>query len=1278
MIDVRKIGERLSSAAIFVYGIFLSGGCEPSPKMISYGSNEYSQLEFEGTSFQHEPLISNYSKVWAGKSFSLAMFGGQYPIPPGLICKGDTSLGQCEFPDTMNIIMADSNYFTDLKLGFNHGLLSYGLSEEDTGWPMYYPVLPTFGKHLIAWGDSTYGQNQVPELSDSTKILMTAVGGNHNVVVTDDSVNLRVISWGDNTYGQCNVPERFNPIADSLEILSLEAGGNHTIIVYDSSGVTKMTAWGDNQYNQLNIPSEADLNGDLKFLAMKSGYNHNFAIFYDPTIDYADQVTQGIVVDTLFIELDWSFHPVIINSWGDNTYEQLEVPSLDGLLESWDAGGYHNIVSVARDWVVGTVQNIDPYNDEIDEYTLALSSGREIIGWGKNDFDQAIFPIEYRIEFQTYGTDSYGGFSVWENLPAQLALGENHTLISSSHLYRSPMLEYTFPEQFQGSLGDTIYQNITLKNIGPDTVFIDSIYLQTVGGYGTIEDPHPFYLSDVGEDYILFGDSISVEVFCVYDSSHELNINGELLVAHGGWWQEEVLLIPISSLLGSQVSLSSVGNFQGKYGEYVTKPLTIYNDGSQIVYLDSLSIPSPFSYEPFEENYIDPGDSLVIDLTVVFPGLPAWNQNNGTLFISNFNTTGYSVPLTYMRYLGVGDHLDFGFLTLNSAHQNCNSFAGPMYASYFDFADPDEMFNNLNFYNVSDFYTNIHHFDFGYTSSDNRELYASQLDSLYQPLREYSYFLSLIGLGSDLNSDLPWPGNLDDDCDTLSMEFEHHDIPVFYQDQSSDYVFEDWVESVIVDQNGIITYIDTFNIESLQLAIEHEINECGYDCLPDNAINMQPDTIEISVQLGDAINDTISIENMTDHTIGYTLETRSGVSVANSIIFNQDNDKLIAPWDNYTQLNLTPPLSLSFWFKPLGSNWSNNGEHTEFIAPRAPDVDQSDFWRIILTNDLGNDPRIGWQDEDDTFLATTPIRSSRWFHVVITLDSSSQNLKIYVNGNQEVDEQFQSDFTQINKLQINETFLTGEFTGFLSQMASWDSALDENDVELIYNLGIDTDLRNVDDSFTAIPNLYFYYNMENEHGFGSIIKDVSGNGFDARKSGYLDQWSTEIVQTGTDWLFIFDGLSASLATGENRLINYNANSDGLNHGTYEGQFNLYPDHNEYVVENTIVILNVVEDLSISNQNLPNNYALDQNYPNPFNPITKIHYNLPDAVKVKIDIYDIRGRKVKSLLNQFQEPGFKSIQWNASNDLGEKVSSGMYFYRIETQDFKQTKKMILLK
>ena len=143
MLDLRKLVERLSFTGIFLYGIFLIGGCEPNPKMISYGSNEYSQLEFDGTNFEHQPLLENYSQVWAGKSFSLAMFGGPGMGPggpgmgpPSLVCKGDSALGQCELPDTITMIMSSPYHFTDLKLGFNHGLLSYRLG----GFPLKYLV----------------------------------------------------------------------------------------------------------------------------------------------------------------------------------------------------------------------------------------------------------------------------------------------------------------------------------------------------------------------------------------------------------------------------------------------------------------------------------------------------------------------------------------------------------------------------------------------------------------------------------------------------------------------------------------------------------------------------------------------------------------------------------------------------------------------------------------------------------------------------------------------------------------------------------------------------------------------------------------------------------------------------------------------------------------------------------------------------------------------------------------------------------------------------------
>ena len=1277
MLYLRKLAERLSFAGIFVYGIFLSGGCEPNPKMISYGSNEYSQLEFDGTNFEHQPLLENYNQVWAGERFSLAMFGGPGMGSPSLICKGDSTLGQCELPDTMIMIMSSPYNFTDLKLGFNHGLLSYAPWE---GYGMNPPQIPGPGKHLIAWGDSTYGQNQVPALSDSTSILMTAVGGNHNIIVVDDGELTQIISWGDNTYGQCDVPMRFNPVVDSIKIVSIDAGSKHTIVAYDSSGIIKIAAWGDNEYGQINVPPQESLTDDLRLLDIRSGYNHNFAILYDETIDYSNLLLEGIIVDTLFTiaapdsGTNISIHPVTIIAWGDNSYGQLEIPQIDGLLESWDAGGYHNSLGVARDWIIGAVQlGTDPYTGETYEQTVPLSSGREIVAWGKNDFGQTHFPIEYRIEFESYTNEGPGGpgggFMLWQNPPPQIALGDNHTLISSRNLYRSPMLDYTFPDQFQGSYGDTIYQSITFKNIGPDTVFIDSIYF-IYSGYNYSEDTHPFYFTEIEEEFILFGDSVSFDLYCVYDSAHAINANGTFYVEHRGWF-DEMLTFPVSSFFGPQVRLSSLDNFIGNIGEIATQSLTIYNNGTETVYLDSLFIPYPFSYEPFEENSINEGDSLIIDLFTTLEDLPAWNQANGTLYISNFNTLNYNINLTSMRYLEVGDHLNYGFWMLNRNHQNCNSYPGN-----WDFSDPDGMFNNLNFYNVPEFYTNVHHFDFGYTSSDNREFYSERLDSLYSMYRENSYFVSLLGLGSDLNSLLPWPGNLEQSCDSLSMNFQNNDVPVFYQDQFSDYVFEDWVESVIVDQSGIITYIDTFNLESLQIEIESQISLCGYDCLPDNAINLQTDTIEVSVQLGDAVVDTLHLENITEHTIDYSLEVQSGVSVAKALSFTATNDQFWIPSAG-DPMNLSPPFTISFWFKPIGGNWTSDGNPTKFIYPSEQAFDPTNFWRIILANDQGNYPRIGWMDQDVYWLATTPIFESEWYHIafVIDVDGLNLNLKIYVNGNEEIDELLPGNISPFNNLRINENN-SQDFTGFLSQTASWSTALNENDIELISNLGIDTDLRNVDDSFTSIPDLFFYYTME--AGYGSFVEDRSENNYHAAKFGNYDSWYTEIVQTGIPWLNTIGGETGSIYANDSRSIFFYANSDGLNIGSYIGQFNLYPDHNEYVVENAVVILNVVEELSLSSNNIPTNYALHQNYPNPFNPITKIQYNLPEANDVKINIYDIRGILVKSLVNQQQEPGFKSVQWNALNDFGEKVSSGMYFYEIETPHFKQTKKMILLK
>jgi|TARA_B100001964_G_scaffold205248_1_gene235549 hypothetical protein len=85
-----------------------------------------------------------------------------------------------------------------------------------------------------------------------------------------------------------------------------------------------------------------------------------------------------------------------------------------------------------------------------------------------------------------------------------------------------------------------------------------------------------------------------------------------------------------------------------------------------------------------------------------------------------------------------------------------------------------------------------------------------------------------------------------------------------------------------------------------------------------------------------------------------------------------------------------------------------------------------------------------------------------------------------------------------------------------------------------------------------------------------------------------------------------------------------------------------------------------------------------NYPNPFNPVTHLRYNLPEDALVNITIYDMMGRQVSTLVSSQQTAGFKSVVWNADNDKGTSVSAGLYLYTIEAGQYRQTKKMVLLK
>jgi hypothetical protein len=94
--------------------------------------------------------------------------------------------------------------------------------------------------------------------------------------------------------------------------------------------------------------------------------------------------------------------------------------------------------------------------------------------------------------------------------------------------------------------------------------------------------------------------------------------------------------------------------------------------------------------------------------------------------------------------------------------------------------------------------------------------------------------------------------------------------------------------------------------------------------------------------------------------------------------------------------------------------------------------------------------------------------------------------------------------------------------------------------------------------------------------------------------------------------------------------------------------------------------------------IPKTFALAQNYPNPFNPSTEMAYDLPTPGHVRFEIYNILGQNVKTLVNEYQDAGTYKVTWDGDDNYGSSVASGVYFYRVSAGEFKDIKKMVLMK
>jgi len=116
--------------------------------------------------------------------------------------------------------------------------------------------------------------------------------------------------------------------------------------------------------------------------------------------------------------------------------------------------------------------------------------------------------------------------------------------------------------------------------------------------------------------------------------------------------------------------------------------------------------------------------------------------------------------------------------------------------------------------------------------------------------------------------------------------------------------------------------------------------------------------------------------------------------------------------------------------------------------------------------------------------------------------------------------------------------------------------------------------------------------------------------------------------------------------------------------------------NESEFSNELTVVTEIENPK--RINIPKDFYISQNYPNPFNPITKIKYSIPKTADVKINIYNILGQSIRILVNKRQEPGTYEVVWDGTNNQNRKVATGIYFYRIQAENFVKVKKMMLIR
>ncbi|MGD8780352.1 MAG: T9SS type A sorting domain-containing protein [Ignavibacteria bacterium] len=255
------------------------------------------------------------------------------------------------------------------------------------------------------------------------------------------------------------------------------------------------------------------------------------------------------------------------------------------------------------------------------------------------------------------------------------------------------------------------------------------------------------------------------------------------------------------------------------------------------------------------------------------------------------------------------------------------------------------------------------------------------------------------------------------------------------------------------------------------------------------------------------------------------------------------------------------------------------------------------------------------------------------------------------------------------------------------------------------NSSINTTIGEWHPCITKSGNIYFardnnygdiYFSEYSENGYKTAVPISNINSSSSDYDPYVDPDEKYIIFKSNrsggygkmdNYISYKDTVTGTWSTPKNLGEKINSNlADDAGDISPDGKYMFFSRTSEngemdvYWVSTDFIdsIKQTITDVNEKKTSIPNNFKLYQNYPNPFNPSTVISYRLPAFSSVKLIIYDTLGQKIKILVDSYQNGGEYSVVWDATDDGNNQVGSGVYFYKLETDNKTLTHKMVLLR